>query len=325
MRRGEGTDLGADTVPVSESPTIAPPKAAAAASPTASPRLTAGAMALLLVLCLICSGNLVAIKFSNLGFQPVFGSALRSGGAALVLGLYAVAARHTLRVPLRSLLYCFLVAFFFAAEFFFMFLGMQHTSASRGTILINTAPFWVAVGAHVMFKERLTRSRVLGLLLAFAGVVFVLADRTGLSEGRLLGDGLLVLASLFWAANTLYGKRSMVGLAVTPLQLLFYQVAFSFVMLLVASLLVEGTPRVVWRVDSMIALLEQAILVAAATYLAWFWLLGRFQAGQVAAFTFVTPLFGVIMGNLFLNEPLSWLIWLGVLLVAAGIYLVSRK
>jgi len=72
------------------------------------------------------------------------------------------------------------------------------------------------------------------------------------------------------------------------------------------------------------SLAYQSVIVAFASYLAWFWLLTRYLAGRLAVFSFLTPLFGVAFGVIFLSEPLSATFLVAALLVGAGIVLVNR-
>ncbi len=60
------------------------------------------------------------------------------------------------------------------------------------------------------------------------------------------------------------------------------------------------------------------------TYLVWFWLISRHVVSRLAAFTFMAPIFGVILGGILLNEPLTFLVWLGLACVAGGVYMVNR-
>jgi drug/metabolite transporter (DMT)-like permease len=64
--------------------------------------------------------------------------------------------------------------------------------------------------------------------------------------------------------------------------------------------------------------------VAFITYLAWFWLVRRYPASRLASFTFLTPLFGVLAGGVLLNEPITNMLLLALVLVGTGIYLVNR-
>jgi drug/metabolite transporter (DMT)-like permease len=65
-------------------------------------------------------------------------------------------------------------------------------------------------------------------------------------------------------------------------------------------------------------------VVASFSYLLWFWMIHHFPVSRLAAFTFLTPMFGVILGGLVLREPIPLLLWVGLVLVGAGIYLVNR-
>lgn len=294
-------------------------------APASAAHLSAGAVATLLLLCLIWGANLITIKVVNRGFDPVFAAALRSAAGSIVIFAYAALRGQSLHLSRTAFAYVAWIAVFFGMEFLFLFWAMDFTLASRGMILLYTTPFWVALGAHFMLKERLTVAKVIGLVLAFGGVSAVLGADTGtVGPEHWLGDAMAVVAALFWAGNTLYGKRSMTRSLVNPLQLMFYQLLLSTPLLLVASLVFEGVPHVEWRLDSLLALTHQTVIVATTTYLIWFVLLARYQSTHMAAFSFVTPIFGVLMAWLFLGETVSWLLLLSLVMVIGGIYLVNR-
>ena len=68
----------------------------------------------------------------------------------------------------------------------------------------------------------------------------------------------------------------------------------------------------------------QCVVVAFFSYLLWFWMIHRFPVSRLAAFTFLAPMFGVILSGLVLKEPIPLLLWVGLVLIGAGIYLVNR-
>jgi drug/metabolite transporter (DMT)-like permease len=72
------------------------------------------------------------------------------------------------------------------------------------------------------------------------------------------------------------------------------------------------------------SLAYQIVWVAFITYIVWFWLIMRYPASAVSAFTFLTPLFGMLAGGLLLGEPITPALWLAMALVGTGIYLVNR-
>jgi drug/metabolite transporter (DMT)-like permease len=303
------------------------PTEAEVVSAGSAPRLTAGAAALLLGLCVLWGGNLIAIKVSNRGIPPALAAGIRSAGAASLLAAWAAVRRRRLWVSRRVTLDGVVIGALFGAEFLCMFIGVTYTSASRATILAYTTPFWLVLGAHALFADdRLSVNKVLGLVLSFAGIVAVFGAHSGdLGARHWLGDLLELGAAFFWAATTLYVKRMTVREELTALQLLFYQLAFSAPLLLLAALVLErGHLAITWRADAVASLVYQTVIVASISYMAWFWLIQRYRVTSLGSFTFLSPLFGVILGGVLLGEELPALLWFGLVLAAAGIYLVNR-
>ena len=111
---------------------------------------------------------------------------------------------------------------------------------------------------------------------------------------------------------------------ITPPRMLLYQLAVSSVALVGASLALREPGVVAPTALVLAALAYQAVIVAFASYLAWFWLLGRYPASDLAPYLFWTPLFGVLAGWLLLGDPLSGDLGAAAVLIAVGIYLVNR-
>jgi drug/metabolite transporter (DMT)-like permease len=104
---------------------------------------------------------------------------------------------------------------------------------------------------------------------------------------------------------------------------LLYQLGVSALMLPVASILL-GEPGIVALTPLVIAILAyQGVLVAFASYLIWFWLLKRYLAGRLSAFSFMTPLFGVAFGTILLSEPVTPVFLAAAAMVVGGIVLVN--
>ena len=192
-------------------------------------------------------------------------------------------------------------------------------------VFLYTAPFMIALGAHWFLPgERLRGLQWLGLACAFAGVVSAFAESLSMpTRSQLIGDGMLLLAAVLWAATTLVIKGSVLA-KVSPAKTLFYQLAGSALVLPFVSLAL-GEPGVIALTPLVLASLAyQVVAVAFASYLAWFWLVANYPAGRLAAFSFLTPLFGVLAGALLLSEKVSSALAAALLLVALGIWLVNR-
>jgi drug/metabolite transporter (DMT)-like permease len=112
---------------------------------------------------------------------------------------------------------------------------------------------------------------------------------------------------------------------VTATKALFYQHAVSAIVLPATSVLM-GEPGVITLTPVALASLAfQSLVVAFASYLAWFWLLTRYLAARLSVFSFLAPLFGVLAGVAVLSEPLTPAFGAAALLVGAGIVLVNLR
>jgi drug/metabolite transporter (DMT)-like permease len=138
-----------------------------------------------------------------------------------------------------------------------------------------------------------------------------------------MGDAFGVIGAALWAATTVLVRTTRLTSA-SAAKTLFYQLAVSALVLPLVSLLVGEAGIVALTPTAVASLAYQGVIVAFASYLAWFWLLTRYLAGRLAVFSFLTPLFGVAFGVLFLSEPLSAAFIGAALLVGAGIVLVNR-
>jgi drug/metabolite transporter (DMT)-like permease len=213
----------------------------------------------------------------------------------------------------------------FGGEFIFIYGGLEHTAASRMVVFIYLAPVLTALGLHWLVPgEKLSRAQWAGVLVAFAGIALAFGEAFAAARGTLLGDAFGMIAALLWAATTVLIRATRLARA-RAAKTLFYQLAVSAPMLLAASWLMGEKGVLAVTPLAVVSLAYQAVIVAFASYLVWFWLLTRYLAGRLAVFSFLTPLFGVLFGVAILGEPLRPAFAGAALLVGAGIVLVNRR
>jgi drug/metabolite transporter (DMT)-like permease len=277
-------------------------------------------------LCFLWGGNLVSIKISNQGIPPLLAAVSRSGVASLLIWAYARSRRQGVFLPRRELKHAVVIGVLFGLEFILLYWGLVFTQASRGIIFFYTQPFWTAIGAHFFLTgDRLNSGKIGGLVVAFVGLVSVFWSRSAeLGPLYWLGDLMQVGGGLCWAATSIYVKRIISGRDYTHYQTLFSQLFFSIPLLAVAWLVFQRFEPVALTGPVVGAFLYQAVIVAFISYLAWFWMIHRYSVSRLASFTFLSPLFGVVLSGLILKEPIPLLLWFGLLLVGAGIFLVNR-
>jgi drug/metabolite transporter (DMT)-like permease len=267
--------------------------------------------------------NYVAAKVSYAGYDPVFLSIARSVIGGLCVLAWCRWRGIALFTPDGTLVAGILAGALFGFEFLFLYVGLEQTTVARNTLLVNTMPFWVLVGGHFLLGERITARRLIGLLLAFAGLVAVFSDQLGVDNGATLtGDLLSLGAGILWALTYIVIKRTKLA-ETSAEKLLLYQLAGAAV---VGTLVLPfaGPPVRNFAALPTLALLFQAVYIVAFTYVLWFWLLRRYPASGLSSFTFLSPVFGVLCGAIFLSEPLTIRIFLALGLIAAGLIIVNR-
>jgi len=256
----------------------------------------------------------------------MFQASLRLWGATALLWLWCLVRGVPLFTRDGSLAAGLLAGGLFAAEFACIYLGLQATTASRLTVFLYTSPFWVALLVPLwVTSEKLRGWQWLGLLFAFAGVVFALREGfAGNGAATLRGDVLGLAAGMLWGLTTLVIRAS--GLAkVSAEKLLFYQLAVSAAAFPLLSLALGEAW--VWRFSpfAITSLLLQTVVGAFASYLAWMWMLGRYPVTKISVFVFLTPLFALLFGALWLKESVTPGLLAALGAVAVGIVLVNRK
>ena len=286
--------------------------------------LDAVAALIMLGLTLSWGLNQVSVKLALPEIPPFVQATVRSTGAFAIILLWARYRGISLLSRDGTLAGGLLAGVLFGVEFLLIFPALQFTAASRATLFIYTAPFFVALGSGVLLGERLRAAQWLGLLCSFAGLVVAFGVPDAARDGRqLLGDIMMVGAGACWGATTLVIKASRLRSAPAE-KVLAYQLAVSIPMLALGVLAMGERMTNIPSAWSLGWLGYQTFWVVSLTYAVWFAMVQRYSASRLSAFTFLTPLFGVASGHFVLGEPISWAFGLAVALVIAGLVLVNR-
>ena len=280
----------------------------------------------MLLLCLLWGGQQSLIKLVADDMAPTLQISLRSGIGMLLIALFMAwrgvsFALH--RGPWRAGL---VVGALFAAEFLFIGEGLRYTTASHMAVFLYTAPIFTALGLHFYLpQERLSRWQWIGIGLCFLGIAVAFLGgltQPTISKAILWGDFLGLIAGFLWGATTVVLR--ITGLNRIPAsQTTLYQLIAAFVVLGMAAVL-TGQTEVNWTPAVVTAILAQGVVISFFTLLVWFWLLTHYLASRLAAFTFLTPLFGVAFGVMLLDDPLDTAFVLGALLVIVGVSIVNK-
>lgn len=287
--------------------------------------LDAFAIALTMMLCLSWGFNQVAVKLALPDIPPLTQGAIRSALATLAVAAYAQAKGVRLFVRDGTLWPGLVAGALFGAEFILIYRGLLWTTASRAVLFIYLTPFLVVIGARWFLPaDRFAPSQWAGLALSFVGMVVAFGVPAPAADPhQMVGDVMMLMAAATWAGATLVIKAST--LARAPYQkTMLYQLVVSAPMLGAAALLfgerMVAAPS--WLAIGSLA--YQTFWVVSVTFVIWFWLIVRYSTNRLSAFTFLTPIFGVLAGWLVLGEPLTPAFTAAVALVAGGLILVNR-
>jgi drug/metabolite transporter (DMT)-like permease len=284
------------------------------------------ATTLLLACCAFWGLQQILIKTTVPEVPPLWQASIRMTGAVVLLWLWCLWRRVPLFDRDGTLGGGLLAGLLFAGEFVCIYLGLQHTTASRLTVFLYTAPFVVALLLpRFVSAERLGAVQWLGLAIAFAGVVAAFSESFGHgSSGQLLGDALGLAAGVLWGLTTLAIRTTRLATASAE-KTLFYQIAVTAAVSPVLSLALGERWGFAYSSYAWFSISVQTAIGAFASYLAWMWMLRHYPATRISSFTFLTPLFALVFGVVLLDEPLTLQLVLALAGVALGIVLVNRR
>ncbi|MBL0421336.1 DMT family transporter [Ramlibacter sp. AW1] len=285
------------------------------------------AVSVVLACCLFWGFQQILIKATLPAVPPLWQASLRFAGATAVLWLWC----RWRGVPLfnrdGTLGAGLLAGALFAAEFVCIYLGLRDTTASRLTVFVYTAPFVVALLLpRLVPVERLGTLQWTGLALAFGGVALAFAEgftQPVAGPRQLRGDALALLAGLFWGLTTLVIRSTRLA-STSAEKMLFYQGGVTAAVVPLLSLAWGESWSLSYPAWAWGSIALQTLIGAFASYLAWMWLLRHYPATRLSAFTFLAPLFALVLGVVLLDEPLTGQLVVALAGVAIGIVLVNR-
>ena len=275
-------------------------------------------------LCILFGSNAVAIKITFSGIGVFTTAAIRFSVAAVVIFIWAKITGKKTSLKKGQLHQVLIFSSLFTAQLSLFYLGLSKSNASRGTLLANMLPFFILFLAHFFIAgDRITRQKFFGILLGFAGVVFMFLDKESLGHGLRTGDLIILCAVFIWSCSTVYLKL-VIG-TFSPFQLVMYSTLFSVPFFLIEALLFDDA--MVFNIDGPVigALLYQSLATASFGFVAWNNMLKKYGAVSLHAFVFIMPIAGVALGGLLLGEPITFKILLALVFIVSGILVVHWK
>jgi len=215
----------------------------------------------------------------------------------------------------------------FGFNYGLVFWGEQYITSGLAALLQATTPAFGLVFAHFNLPgERLSWTRIGGVVLGVCGVAVVFSNQLAVAGRQALaGCVALLLSSIFVAYSNVLVKKH--GKNLNPAIMTAGQMLFGLLLLLVASITLEGNPlRYHWTKMAVIALLYLAIVGSVIAFLLYYWLILNMDVTKSMLIALVTPVVAVILGMIVLNEEFGWRTLAGGAMIMLGIaFIVVRK
>ena len=201
--------------------------------------------------------------------------------------------------------------------------GEKTIDSAVASILNATTPLFTIFIAHLyLHDDRITPPKILGLILGFGGVVvLMLQDLDPNSHNSVIGQVAVLVASFFYAASSVYARLKTAhvpGLVRGAAPLVTASLAMWIITPIADHSVSVPTLPITW-----VAVLWLGILGSGLALMLWYYLLHAIGPTRTTVVSYIFPLGGVILGVIFLKEPLTWNLALGAALIISSVAVVN--
>lgn len=251
---------------------------------------------------------------------PLLFAGLRAliGGLLLCLVLYKI--RSEIRWRENWSKYC-ISAFFNVILFFgLQTIGLQYLPGGLFSVLVYFQPVLLGLFAWMWLGEHMTPIKITGLVIGFAGIIIVSVD--GLTVHiSVIGVIIGLVTALAWALGVIYVKK--VSRELNAFWMVGMQFTIGGAFLVATGAIFESWSAIEWNGTYIFGVFFGATVGIPVAYSIYYSLVNAGEASKVGAFTFLVPIIAVLVGTIFLDEPITYLLVIGLLLVGISIYFVN--
>lgn len=271
---------------------------------------------LLILLYIVWGFNWVVMRIANNYYSPPVFVAYRFTVGAIML-LVVCAIRRKVIPPKEYWGWIVLTGTFgMALNMVLVQLATKYLGAGLPAVLDYTQSVFVCILAVFFLGEKFTIRKVIGIVLSIVGLLILTnVEQTGNTWAIGLGIG----AAVAWAISSLLIKGKLGGC--DTVQYTAWQMAFGAALMWVYSLVIPQEPTH-WATEGIIAMVYSGLVASALAWLLYNYLLTKMEAGQASIAVMAVPAIGVLCGIIFLHEPMTWSIFIGMVILFAGIFTV---
>ncbi|MFI5252258.1 MAG: DMT family transporter [Bacteroidota bacterium] len=277
------------------------------------------------VVVAVWSTTWFAIKIGLNSIPPVFGIAFRFTLAALVLSIIMILRGDRVVIDKKSLLiFLMLGVFSFSTPYMLIYWAEMVVPTGLTSILFAAYPFVVAIGSELFLpQERMTVYKAAGILLGFAGIVVIFWTDLISGSSNLRAMGGILLSAIMQGTTLVMVKKH--GKDISPFTLNLCSMVIGIIVLYTIAFSMEDISSIHFDAAGIGSIVYLGTFGTVIAFVVYYWLLKRVEAVYLSLISFITPIFAVILGALFLGEEFSSRVFSGAALVLLGILFTNGK
>jgi drug/metabolite transporter (DMT)-like permease len=283
---------------------------------------------LLIIIALVWAGSFIVVDATVKEIQPITIAFLRFLIATPFMIFSILILKKNQLIKLNELHYFIILGLTgVTLLYIFQYLGIERTTPATSAVLINTNVIFIGVFSLLFLKEKITKKRIIGILLSFTGVIFVLLaqminENIVFNNIFLMGSFFIILSAMCWAVYSIIGKKIMKKY--DPLLVITYAFIIGTIALLpfIGTNIINEIRNV--TLENWINILYLSIICSIFGYIGWYYALDKIEASKSAVYLNFIPFFAIIL-SFFYGEKIKIFFIIGAILIIYGVYLTQKS
>jgi len=278
----------------------------------------------LFLLIILWATNAVVVKIAVRDIPPLWAAFLRFFPALPFIALFIKWNGSGFSVTGKDVLRISILAFLMVFQIYSFNLGSQYTTGGRVTLFIFSYPLFVPILAPIFIKEeKFEPKNIVGSVIAFIGLIVALRSNiSGTSSSTFKGDIIELISCVTLSIIIVYNKRLVKK--INKWRVIFWEFFIGVILFFLGAIIFEEFQIHQVQPDAWLALIFQSMVISVFCFMSWQYLIARHNSSSVSVFFFLTPLMGMIIAILILNEAFDPGLIIGCMFVGAGILIVNR-
>jgi drug/metabolite transporter (DMT)-like permease len=283
---------------------------------------------LLIIIAFIWAGSFIVVDATLKQIQPISIAFLRFLIATPFMIFSIIILRKYQKIKLRDLHYFIILGLTGVAFLYiFQYLGIERTTPSTSAVLINTNVLFILLFSAIFLRENITKIRIIGIIMSFTGVIFVLLaqmhnENIIFDKIFLIGSILIILSAICWAIYSIIGKKLMEKYnSLLVITYAFIIGTLCFLPFIGNSIIIEIRNV---NFSGWLYIIYLSIICSVFGYIGWYYAIDKIEASKSAVYLNFIPLFAIIL-SFFYGEKITIFFILGAILIIYGVYLTQKN